>query len=135
MATMTMTLPVLLLNQSKTLWENRLLNDNGSRCKITLDGADFSIQESIPVQSGWHTEKFRGPGLRCKVGIGVQSGCVMWINGPFPCGEWPDLKIAMSDLVNVFEGDGCAVAGSGHRGHPLCFDAPWRILDGVCQRV
>ena len=60
---------------------------------------------------------------------------MVWINGPFPCGEWPDLKIAMDLLVHMFEGDERAVADSGYRGHLEYFDVPWRYLDNLEQRI
>ena len=50
----------------------------------------------------------------------------MWVNGPFPCGAWPDLKIALSDLVHCFVGDERAVADNGCKGHPEFFDASWK---------
>ena len=59
----------------------------------------------------------------------------MWINGPFPCGEWSDLKIALEALVYMFEGDGRVVADEGHQGHPLHFDTPWRFLDNDAQKA
>ena len=59
----------------------------------------------------------------------------MWVNGPFPPGDWPDLTIALEDLVYMFEGGERAVADKGYRGHPLYFDVPWRFLDNVMQKV
>lgn len=125
--------PLLPNRRPKILWENRLVNDNGSRCKITVDGTDFRIQEPRPFNTRWFTKKFKGPGVRHEVGIAIQTGWIVWINGPFPCGEWPDLKIALTDLVYMFEGDERAVADGGYRGHPIYFDTPWRVLDNIYQ--
>ena len=58
----------------------------------------------------------------------------MWVNGPFPPGEWPDVNIALSSLVCMFEGDERAVADKGHRGHLRFFDTPWRCLDNQFQK-
>lgn len=74
-------------------WKNRLVNDNGSRCKVTVDGDDFRIFEPRPFNRRWFTKKFKGPGLRFEVSVSVQTGWIVWVNGPFPCGSWPDLKI------------------------------------------
>ena len=65
----------------------------------------------------------------------IQTGWIVWINGPFPCGAWNDLKIALNDLVHMFVGDERAVADSGYRGHPHFFDTPWKYLDNVHQKT
>ena len=111
------------------------MNDNGSRCKVVVDGTDFRIQEKHPFNSKWYTKKFNGPGLRYEVCTCIQTGWIVWVNGPFPCGSWSDLKIAMTDLVNMFEGDERAVADKGYRGHSVYFDTPWKYLDNVHQKV
>ena len=105
-------------------WHNRWMQYNGSRCLITLDGTDFRIQEQHPFSSKWFTKKFKGPGLRYEVGVCIQTGWIVWINGPFPCGEWPDLNIAMASVVHMLEGDERIVADSGYHGHPEYFDTP-----------
>ena len=110
------------------------MNDNGSRCKISVDGTDFRILEPRPFNKRWYTKKFHGPGLRYEVGICIQTGWIVWINGPFPCGEWPDVKIALEELVYMFEGDERAVADRGYKGYPMYFDTPWRFLDNWWQK-
>ena len=110
------------------------MNDNGSRCKITVDGTDFRILEPTPFNRKWFSSKFRGPGVRYEVGVCIQTGWIVWINGPFPCGGWPDLKIALNDLVHMFVGDERAVADSGYKGHEHYFDTPWRFLDTDYQK-
>ncbi len=100
------------------------MHDNGSRSKITVDGTDFRIQEPWPFSSKWYTKKFHGPGVRYEIGICIQTGWIVWVNGPFPCGKWSDLKIALEDLVYMFQGNETAVADRGYRGHPIYFDVP-----------
>ena len=111
------------------------MNDNGSRCKITVDGTDFRIREPHPFNKRWFSKKFKGPGVRYEVGICIQTGWIVWLNGPFPCGEFPDLKIAKMELVHMFEGDERAVADNGYRGYPEWFDIPWKHLDTVEQKT
>ena len=110
------------------------MNDNGSRCKISVDGTDFQVLEPAPFNKKWFSKKFKGPGVRYEVGICIQTGWIVWVNGPFPCGEWNDLKIALSDLVHNFVGDERAVADRGYKGHPQYFDTPWRYLDNDEQK-
>jgi DDE superfamily endonuclease len=79
---------------SQILWINRFADDNGSICKISVDGTDFHIQEPRPFDRKWFSHKFKGPGVRYEVGVCLQTGDIVWTNGPFQCGSYPDGKIA-----------------------------------------
>ena len=100
-----------------------------------MDGTDFRIQEPTPFSKKCYSSKFNAAGLRYEVAICIQTGWIVWVNGPYPPGEWNDLRIAMEELVYMFEGDERAVADKGYRGHPMYFDTPWRFLDTLSQRV
>ena len=39
------------------------------------------------------THKFTTSGLRYEVGICILTGDIVWVIGPFPCGDWPDIEI------------------------------------------
>jgi hypothetical protein len=66
-------------------------------CKVTVDGTNCQIQEPWPFkevnEKWWYSHEFKGPGLRYEVAICIQTGDMVWINGPFMCGNPPDLKI------------------------------------------
>mmetsp|Transcript_5759 Transcript_5759/g.13556 ORF Transcript_5759/g.13556 Transcript_5759/m.13556 type:complete len:209 (-) Transcript_5759:54-680(-) len=79
-------------------WENRLLLDNGSPAKVTVDGTDFWTVEYLPFTKDRYSHKFGGPGLRYEVAISIKTGYIVHINGPFLPGAWPDLKIAREQL-------------------------------------
>ena len=111
------------------------MNDNGSRCKITVGSAGFRIREPCPFSKRWYSQKFHGPGLRYEIGICIQTGLIVWVNGAFACDEWPDLKIALESLVYMFEGDERAVADLGYEGHPCYFDIPWRVIESEHQKA
>ena len=66
---------------------------------MTVDGTDFRINEPTPFWPGWKSFKFNGPGVRYEVAECIRSGDLVWINGPFPCGQWPDLKIFREALI------------------------------------
>jgi hypothetical protein len=85
----------------KICWENRLKNDNGSLCKVSVDGTDFLVSRSNKKKYWSH--KFKASGLRYEVGIAIQTGHIVWVNGPFPCGEYPDIKIFRSHLKQKLE--------------------------------
>ena len=51
-----------------------------------------------PFNSKWYSKKFNGPGIRYKVGISINTGYIVWYNGPYPAGMMPDTKIYFRDL-------------------------------------
>jgi hypothetical protein len=53
--------------------------------------------------------------LRYEIGLCIQTGWVVWTNGPFPCGRFPDLKIAREGLVQELEEGEKYVADGGYR--------------------
>jgi len=91
-------------------------------CLITVDGTDFLIQEPFPfvkeTSKKWFSHKFKGPGLRYEVGICIASGDIVWFNGPFPCGEMPDLKIFRIKLKTILLPGEKVMADAGYKGDP-----------------
>jgi hypothetical protein len=86
---------------------------------VSVDGTDFRIYEPTPFNKGWYSHKFHGPGVRYELGLSIYSGDIVWVNGPFPCGQWPDIKIFRSKLINQLEQDEIMVeADNGYRGEP-----------------
>ena len=94
--------------------DNRFLNHNGSTCLLSVDGTYFSIREPIPFDPKWYSHKFNGPGLRYEIGVCIQTGWIVWLNGPFPCGEWSDLAIARSSLAHLLESWERYIADGGY---------------------
>ena len=89
--------------------------DPGQVCLITVDGTDFRIQEPTPFSPRWYSHKFCGPGVRYEVGVCIKTGWIVWINGPFPCGEWPDLRIACDALIYALDPGEFYIADGGYR--------------------
>ena len=116
-------------------WENRYRQDNGSRCLVSVDGTDFRINEPSPFSSKWFSPKFNKAALRYEVGICIQTGDIVWINGPYPPGEWNDLQIALDGIVYLLEGDERLITDKGYRGYPVYFDCQWRYLDNQHQKT
>ena len=69
----------------KIWWKNRLIGDTGNDALVTVDGTDFRIQEPIPFNRRWYSKKFNGPALRYEVGISINTGYIVWFNGPLVC--------------------------------------------------
>ena len=49
----------------------------------------------------WFSHKFKGPGLRYEVALSIRTGLIVWLNGPFPCGSFPDIKIFKNGLQGM----------------------------------
>eukprot|EP00977_Amphora_coffeiformis_P003568 scaffold697_cov104-Amphora_coffeaeformis.AAC.2 len=98
-------------------FDNRFNSDNGSLCKISVDGTNFQIQEPTPFNRKWFSEKYNGPALRYEIGICIQTGWIVWVNGPFPGGSWPDQRIAKEFLFHNLQNGEEVLADRGYSGH------------------
>jgi len=74
------------------------MRDNGSICHVTVDGVNFSTYKQLPFNPKWLSHKFNGPSLCYEIGICIQTGWVVWINGPFLPGNYPDISIAQGGI-------------------------------------
>ena len=81
------------------------MEDNGSICLVTVDGTDFRIYEQTPFDPKWKSHKFNGPGVRCEIGVCMQTGWIVWINGPYPAGHWTDLNICRDAICYELDAD------------------------------
>jgi hypothetical protein len=82
---------------------------------VSLDGTDFKIYEQRPFDRKWFSHKFHGPGLRYEIGLAIHTGKIVWINGGYPCGQFPDLKIARELYTSVVEFGELTLADLGYR--------------------
>jgi len=108
----------------KTRWENRFKCDRGAFALITLDGADFRIQEPYPFDPKWFSHKFKAAGVRYEVGVCILSGEIVWVNGPHPCGSWSDLRIARDRVLYELEDGEMIVADGGYNDRRMFFFTP-----------
>lgn len=114
-------------------WSNRYQGDKGRTCLVSVDGTDFRICEpAIPrgqrwiIWKGkrlsfhpkWHCHKHNGPGVRYEVAVCLQTGDIVWINGPFPCGKWPDKKIFKHKLIHKLDNNEMIEADGTYSGMP-----------------
>ena len=63
------------------------------------------IQEQSPFSPRWYSHKLNGPGLRYEIGISLVTGWIIWVNGPYPAGEFNDLQITRLGLLNALDHD------------------------------
>jgi hypothetical protein len=85
------------------------------------------------IRKGWYSHKFKGPGLRYEVGVCIQTGDLVWINGPFPCGAWPDIKIFRQDLIGCLTGGEKVEADKGYRGEAHYIKTPRNDVDTIVR--
>jgi hypothetical protein len=81
---------------------------------VSVDGTDFRVYEPSFFSKKWFSHKFTGPGIRYEVALCIQTGWIVWINGPFPCGDWPDLRIAREALVDALDRGEYYIADGGY---------------------
>jgi len=95
---------------------NRFIGDMGCACKLSVDGTDFRIPQPTQFWKGWFSFKFKGPGLRYEVALGIQPGYICWVNGPFAPGCWVDISIFRAKLKQLLRPGEKVEADAGYRG-------------------
>jgi len=97
------------------------MRDVGALCLVTIDGTDFLIYEPTPWSEKWYSHKLNHGGLRYEVGVCIQTGWIVWINGPYPAGDWPDLSISRDGVCDALAPDEMFLADGTYRdGHGWC---------------
>lgn len=85
---------------------------------------DFRICEPSPFDRKWYSHKFSGPGVRYEIGLCIRTGHIVWKHGGYPCGQYPDLKLAREAYIySVNEGEK-TIADKGYK------DTKYFILKG-----
>ena len=93
---------------------NRYKGDEGNDCLLSVDGTDCRFPKN---GKKWSSHKFKGKGgVRYEVGLGIKSGDICWINGPYPCGAYPDINIFRMGLKHYLEEDERVEADLGYIG-------------------
>ncbi len=121
-------------------WGNCHMNTNHSVCLVTIDGTDFHLQEPTVFNPRWFSHKFKGPGLCYEVGVCIQTGWIVWINGPYAPGDWSNLAIACYGIAGKLDPgkkhladggyssqDGNAETPTGLHNHDQCMKVRARI--------
>ena len=90
---------------------------------MSVDGVDCRAPNLGPAFSS-HKFAKKG-GLRYEVALCILTGDIVWINGPFPCGEWNDISIFRSSLMSHLEHGERVEADDGYIGeHPRYIKCP-----------
>ena len=99
-------------------WENRFHGYHGRSCLVTVDGTDFWICEPKPFAKDFYSHKFAKAGLRYEVGVCIQTGLIVWINGPFAAGKYNDITIFRSKMIYELLDWEMVEADQGYVGQP-----------------
>jgi len=78
---------------------------------MTIDGTDFRIQQKGVAKKGKSA-------LRYELGIDILKGNLVWVEGPYPAGAWPDIKIFLNCLMGHLLPGKRVEADKGYVGHP-----------------
>jgi hypothetical protein len=82
----------------------------------SVDCTDCVTTEQGKVPSLFFTHKENCSGLRYEVALSILSGDIVWIHGPFPCGDWPDIEIFRLSLVHQLDRLERVEADDGYKG-------------------
>lgn len=80
----------------------------------SVDGTDCTIYWTTPFDSKWYYPKFRVPGLQYEIRLSVASEGIIWCNGPFPCGDSPDLRIFKKIMLLQLTKNKQVIADNGY---------------------
>jgi len=92
------------------------MDDKGDDCLVSVDCTDVEIEEPKMFWKGWYSHKHNGPGLRYEVAVSLKRGHLVWLNGPYPCGQWSDVKIFRHCLKSFLDPNERVEADDGYIG-------------------
>jgi len=102
-----------------------LIDDVGNKCKITVDGVDCFMKGN---KKQFYTKKLNKSAMRYELGVCIRTGDLVWINGPFPPGDWNDLDIFRNALLHMLEDGECVEADDGYKAEdPRVVRAPGAV--------
>lgn len=86
---------------------------------MSVDGTDFQIREPWPFDQNnkdYYSFKLKETGLRYEVGLSIIRGDIVWINGPYECGLWTDIKIFRDGMMYYLDKNERVEADKGYSG-------------------
>jgi hypothetical protein len=93
-------------------------NPPKTNCYMSIDATtDCPINEPMPFDKKWYSQKINGPGVKYEVGVCIITGHIIWINGPFPASE-NDGTIMSETLAPLLCEDEAVEVDGGYSGNP-----------------
>jgi hypothetical protein len=60
---------------------------------VTVDCTDCKTTKQGKCAKAFWSHKFRSSGLQYELAVCIKTGEIVWLHGPFPAGDWPDVNI------------------------------------------
>ena len=114
----------------KIVFESRKESGSLNDCLISIDGTDVRIPQQGPAIPGnpFSSFKFKGKcGLRYEIGVDILAGNIVWVNGPFAAGKYPDVEIFRLGLMHWLDEFERVEADDGYIG-----EAPQKVKCPGC---
>ena len=98
----------------KIVFEDRANEDWPFMGTLVVDGTNCPILEPGDFSPIWYSHKFNGPGVRYEIASSIQTGLILWTNGPFAAGLCPDDEIFAEFLAHKLYDDEVVHADRGY---------------------
>ena len=86
-------------------------------------------QQGKTIPEAWYTQKFNAHGLRYEIGVCILTGWIIWLMGPFPCGDWPDIVCFRYALKQMLDEGERVEADDGYVGEdPTTVKVPGSVV-------
>ena len=85
------------------------------------------IKEPGPFDPAWYSHKSNGAGVRYEIASSIETGLMVWINGPFMAGAWSDdaiFKAFLKERLNEGEIVHADRGYSNKEGEPMIYFTP-----------
>jgi hypothetical protein len=106
----------------KIKWPDRFDDADTEIFILTVDGTDCRIWEpkhpTLSIDKSYYSHKFHKGGLRYELGISVQGDQLVWMNGPFNCGEADGAIFENRGLKDKIPKGKRGIADGGYAGFP-----------------
>jgi hypothetical protein len=87
-------------------FDRRFVNNIGNDCLMSVGGTDFWIPQKRQGKKGnpFGSHKYASKSAQhYELGVNIREGNLVWIQGPYPAGKWPDIKIFNAVFANFLE--------------------------------
>ena len=105
----------------------------GGSCLVKVDGTDFWICEPKPFAKDFYSHKFTKTGLQYEVGVCIQTGLIVSINGPFAAGKYNDITIFRSKMISKLLDWEMVEVDQGYVGQPNKIHVKYEL--GVSEKA
>ena len=109
-----------------------LLLDIACYCLLFLDGSDYSIWKT---RKRWLSHKLKTSEVRYKIGVGILSGDICSINGPFSCGDYPAINIFSLVIKRGLDEDERSEGDCGYTGDMIIKSSGFPYIDEKCAKM